>query len=326
MKPSDAAAVHVTMRPHPTPFRTWFRPPLLLALALALALLMLAGCSATRLAYSQLDWLIPRQLADYVTLDSTQRAWLNARLQDHLAWHCRTQLPAYARWLETMRAELNDAPPDPERVRNHVRQLEHFLDALLAEIAPTAADLAVRLDQPQRDQVFARLEQRLNEARAEYLDPPLAQQQRARAERLERRLEPWLGTLTPEQTARIRQWSVALSDQNTGWLAHRQRLQAAARDLLAKPDDGSTRLRLTRLFESPAAVRTAADQRQIEHGRAQAIALTTDLLRLATDRQRARLDRQLGRLAADFQALRCTPETVAALRPDPAGAGPAWAW
>lgn len=315
MKPPGAAGVHVAMRSISTCFQIRFRPLLLLALALLTT--TLAACSATRLAYSQLDWLIPRQLGDYVTLDSTQRAWLDARLQEHLAWHCRTQLPAYADWLGTLRADLNGAPPDPEQIRDHVRQLEIFIDALLVEIAPTAAELAVRLDQRQRDELFARLDRRLTEDRTEHLDPPPGQRQRERAERLERRLRYWLGALTPEQTARIRQWSAALPDQNTAaWLENRQRLQAAAREILAKPDERSARLRLTRLLEAPAVVHTPAYQRQIEHNRAQAIALTADLLRLATDRQRARLDRRLGSLADDFQKLRCAQETVAALRPE----------
>ncbi len=301
------------MRSISTCFQIRFRPLLLLALALLTT--TLAACSATRLAYSQLDWLIPRQLGDYVTLDSTQRAWLDARLQEHLAWHCRTQLPAYAEWLGTLRAELNGAPPSPEQLQDHVRQLETFIDALLVEIAPTAAELAVRLDQRQRDELFARLDRRLAEDRVKYLDPPPDQRQRERAERLEQRLRYWLGSLTPEQTARIRQWSAALPDQNAAvWLDNRQRLQAAARDLLAEPDERSARLRLTSLLEAPAVVYTPAYQRQFEQSRAQAIALTADLLRLATDRQRARLDRRLGGLMTDFQALRCAKDTVAALR------------
>jgi hypothetical protein len=69
-------------------------------------------------------------------------------------------------------------------------------------------------------------------------------------------------------------------------------------------------------LETPALVRTAAYQRQIDASRDQALVLTADLLRLATDRQRARLDRRLDGLATDFQALRCTKETVAARNPE----------
>ena len=315
MKPPGAAGVHVTMRFMTTFFQIRCRPLMLLALALLTA--TLAACSATRLAYSQLDWLIPRQLGDYVTLDSTQRAWLDARLQDHLAWHCRTQLPAYADWLGTLRAELNGAPPDPERLRDHVRKLETFIDALLGEIAPTAAELAVRLDERQRDELFARLDRRLNKDRAKYLDRPPDQRRSERAERLEGRLRYWVGELTPEQTERIRQWSAALPDQNAaGWLENRQRLQASARDSLAELDQTDARLRLTRLFKAPVAVHTTAYQRQFEQTRDQAVALTADLLRLATDRQRARLDRRLGGLATDFQKIRCTKEAVAVLSPE----------
>lgn len=300
----------------PSSFRIVFR-----GLALGFLALLLTGCSATRLAYSQLDRWIVWRLGDIVTLNAEQSAWLDARLQAHLAWHCRTQMPAYAQWFRALRTEADHSPPDHARLEAHARQLERFIDAVLEQIGPTAAELLARLDERQRAELFTGLDRQLAEARTEYLDPPLEQRQRARAERLASRLERWVGAMTPAQTARIHQWSVAVSGQTAGWLANRQRLQTAVRDALAEPDPGGARLRLVRLFQAPASVRTADYDRQLAHGRTEAIALSADLLKLATDSQRVQLKRRLGELAADFDGLRCAEAAVAATA---AGQPPSW--
>ena len=285
----------------------------LLFLSLTL-LVILSSCSATRLAYSQLDWWIVWRLADFVTLNPEQQSWLEPRLQAHLQWHCRTQLPAYAHWLGTLRAETGQAP-DPARLEAHSRQLEGFIDALLAEVAPTVAALLLRLDVSQRAELFGRLDEQIAESRAEYLAPPPDQRRRERAERLAERLQAWLGDLTAEQAARIDRWSAALNEQAPGWLENRQRLHAAVRAELTQADGASAARELTRLLRAPAMVRTEDYQRQLARNRAEALALTADLLTLATDRQRRRLQKRLDGLAADFEALRCGEETVATLEP-----------
>lgn len=292
-----------------------------LGLAVALAVALLAGCSLVRLAYSQLDRWLAWRVEEYVTLNPGQRAWLGERLQAHLAWHCRTQLPAYADWLRSLRAELERAPPDSARLRDHARQVERFFDAMLETLAPTAAELLVRLDASQRAELFARLDERIAEARAEYVDPPPDRQQRARAERLENRLKPWLGDLSPAQVARVQQWSVALGDQNAGWLASRQRLLAEVRTTLAGADDASARPRLVHLLRAPASARTEADRRRIDHGRAEAIALGADLLQSATAAQRLQLQRRLREWAEDFEAVQCAENAVVALADDPVSSG-----
>lgn len=292
-----------------------------LGLAVALAVALLAGCSVVRLAYSQLDRWLAWRVEEYVTLNPGQRAWLGERLQAHLAWHCRTQLPAYADWLQSLWAELERAPPDSARLRDHARQVERFFDAMLETLAPTAAELLVRLDASQRAELFARLDERIAEARAEYVDPPPDRQQRARAERLENRLKPWLGDLSPAQTARVQQWSVALGDQNAGWLASRQRLLAEVRATLAGADAASARPRLVHLLRAPASARTEADRRRIDHGRAEAIALGADLLQSATAAQRLQFQRRLREWAEDFEAVKCAENAVVAQADDPVSSG-----
>jgi hypothetical protein len=278
----------------------------------ALLALMLASCSVLRLAYYHLDYWLLGQVEDFVTLNDEQRVWLEERLKAHRQWHCRTQLPAYDQWLGELRAEIMSAEPDPAHLDRLARQLQSFIDAILIEFAPTLAELLVRLDPVQRAELFARLDQEVTEARIKYLDPPPEERQRERAERMEKRLRPWIGDLTMEQSTRIRQWSIALDRQGGGWLANRQRLLEAVREALNGSDMSAARIRLVGLFETPAIVRTEDYTRQAARSRVEALALTADLMRLVTDRQRARLTQRLDGLRADLRALSCGETTLAA--------------
>ncbi|MCP5197222.1 MAG: hypothetical protein H6974_10610 [Gammaproteobacteria bacterium] len=275
------------------------------------AFLALAGCSILRLAYYHIDYWLLDQVEDFVTLNVEQRGWLEARLQAHRQWHCHTQLPAYAEWLGALSVETASPAPDPVRLEALARQLESFIDAILAELAPTLAELLMRLDSTQRAALFARLDQEVVEARVKYLAPPADERRRQRSKWLEKRLKPWVGELTDEQFARIQRWSAALDSQGGGWLADRQRLLEAVREALKRSDSGLVRARLVGLFQTPAIVRTENDARQAAHTRAEALALTADLIRLATDRQRAQLRKRLDDLQADFRALSCSGTTLA---------------
>lgn len=278
----------------------------------ALLALTLVSCSVLRLAYYHLDYWLLGQVEDFVALNNEQRVWLEERLKAHRQWHCRTQLPAYDQWLGELQAEIASPEPDLTRIDRLAYRLESFIDAILIEFAPTLAELLVRLDPVQRAELFTRLDQEVIDARVKYLDPPPEERQRERAERMEKRLRPWIGDLTAEQSARIRQWSIALDRQGGGWLANRQRLLEAAREALSGSDMGAARIRLVGLFESPAIVRTEDYARQAARSRVEALALTADLMRLATDRQRVRLTQRLDSLRADLRALSCGETTLAA--------------
>jgi hypothetical protein len=252
------------------------------------------------------------QVENFVTLNAEQRAWLEVRLRVHRQWHCHTQLPAYDEWLGALQTEIKSPTPNPVHLEILSRRLASFIDAILAEFAPTLAELLLRLDPVQRSELFARLDQEVVEARAKYLDPPADERQRERAERMEKRLQSWIGDLTPEQSTRIRQWSAALDRQGGGWLTNRQRLLDAVREALKRSDVGQVRTQLVGLFEMPAMVYTENYARQAARNRALALELTADLMQLTTERQRTRLIKRLNNLRADFRALSCGETTLAA--------------
>jgi len=76
-------------------------PAYLKSLCLLLALgLLVSACSKAGLAYRNLDWVISWRVNQYLDLDSQQKAWFKPKLQEHLTWHCSTELPRYVDWLQ----------------------------------------------------------------------------------------------------------------------------------------------------------------------------------------------------------------------------------
>mgnify|MGYP006205797091 CR=1 FL=1 len=73
-----------------------------IAVVLAVTL-ALGACSRVGLAYRNLDVIIPWTLSDYLDMNAGQKRWFNDTLQQHLAWHCTTQLPGYLDWLDRQR-------------------------------------------------------------------------------------------------------------------------------------------------------------------------------------------------------------------------------
>ncbi len=66
----------------------------------------------------------------------------------------------------------------------------------------------------------------LRKRQDDYLKPPLTQQIKDRAERMNKRLDTSMGPLSASQQNRVTAWSVALGEQNQEWIGNRAHWQA----------------------------------------------------------------------------------------------------
>ena len=283
------------------------------ALLLLCVALALGGCSL-RLAYSQLDWLVPWYLRDYVTLDAGQRSALDARLGARLDWHCQAHVPEYAATLREAQALLARETVDADQLAPFLARGEAWWAEVLAELEPDARVLLAGLANDQVDelrQAFARGER---EAREEFLAGTAAEQDAARIKRMEKRLQRWFGRMTPAQRERIAAWNAELSPTTEGWLAQRTRWQAALLEALqVRADDAAFAARVAPLFASQQAHWPRAYRAGVARNRALTLALLADVFNLAPAAQRQHLDRELDALAAQFESLACAaPARVSA--------------
>ncbi len=276
-----------------------------LVFACLLLVLSIGGCGL-RFAYTQLDWLLPWYLRDYVTLDAGQRAILDARLAARLDWHCRIHLPEYASWLRRAEARLGAGPVSAGELEVHAAQAERFWNELMAEIAPDARSILAGLGDDQIAELAGRLEARLDESRAEFLEGSAQALRAKRIGRMEDRLQRWFGRLTPEQRQLVGDWSDAIAPSTRRWLDSRAHWQGRLLEALRQRSDPVVfGARIDELLMAPQHLWSPDYRRQVERNRARTLALLADIHRRATPTQRARLVEEVGDLAAQFEQLAC---------------------
>jgi hypothetical protein len=275
------------------------------ALVLLCAAFAMGGCSL-RFAYSQLDWLVPWYVRDYVTLDAGQRSALDTRLAARLDWHCRAHVPEYAATLREAQAVLARDTVDGDALAPFLARGEAWWGEVLAELEPDARVLLAGLTNEQVDEVQHAFARREREAREEFLGGSVADQHAARINRMEKRLQRWFGPMTPAQRERIAAWSADLKPTTEGWLAQRARWQGALVEALqVRTDDAAFAARIAPLFASQQAHWPPAYRDGVARNRALTLALLADVFNLASAAQRQHLNRELDALAAQFESLAC---------------------
>ncbi|MBV2264629.1 MAG: hypothetical protein KUL79_13905 [Thauera sp.] len=280
--------------------------PLRRLILIACSALLLAGCGL-RFAYSQLDWLLPWYLRDYITLNAGQRVELDARLAGLLDWHCRSHLPEYVALLRSANATLADGRVDAARLEPFLARGEALWREIVAELESELRVLLAGLSAEQVDELAASFGRRGEEARAEFLSGDAAAQHAARIERMEERLRRWFGRMTPAQRDRIAAWSRALQPTTEAWLDDRARWQAELLDALRVRADASAFAPRLAQALAPREARWSAQHRAaVAHNRARTLELLADLHALAGEAQRRRLQGEIEALASQFAGMACT--------------------
>ncbi len=260
---------------------------------LVISLALLTSCSRLDLGYRNLDWLIPWSLDNYIPLTPEQKAWLKPRLVTHLNWHCTTQLPLYADWLQRS-AELATAPdPAPAEFDAQFSAFRHAVDAVAVRLTPDATQLLQGLSDKQVTALGENMAKQNEEQRDEYLGVPLAEQIDERRERMEERLKPWFGRLQPEQKARVKVWAEQLGDYNEAWLDNNRAWQQAFLAAVRERRGSEFPDQVKGLLQDRMSVATPAYRERFVGAQNALADLFSDLLASASQQQRERLVERL---------------------------------
>lgn len=287
------------------------RTPYKAFISLLMALFVLGGCTRIGLAYRNLDIIIPWSLSDYLDMNASQKDWLDERLKQHLSWHCTTQLPDYLTWLDRLQhmVETNQVTQSGLQARTDEAKLA--IAQISRQITPSAVELLAQLDDKQvmeMQDAFAK-DQRKREN--EFLKQPLPEQISDRAERMEKRLSPWMGKLSPTQLQRIQNWSASLGEQNRAWLDNRanwQRLFVAAVQDRKAADFPN---RIGKLLQDRETFWTPQYREAYDRTEQAAISLLVDLMAQSTPEQRQRLLGKIADTRKDFTDLNCLKAATA---------------
>ncbi|MBC3270451.1 hypothetical protein HU765_10985 [Pseudomonas sp. SWRI81] len=273
--------------------------------ALLIFTLALGACSRVGLAYRNLDVIIPWTLGDYVDMSGEQKDWFNERLKGHLSWHCTTQLPGYLDWLDRLQAMVERNQITDAALQERTAEAKQAIAETAREITPSAIELLQGLDDKQVAEMNDAFAKDLRKRQQEYLKPPLAQQIKERGERMEKRLNDWLGPLSDTQKQRVAAWSNALGDQNTQWIANRAHWQQQFSAAVAQRQSPQFPQRIETLLVNREQLWTADYRKAYANTEAQARALFVDLMAESTPQQRERLLKKIEGVRKDFNDLKC---------------------
>ncbi|MNN00019.1 hypothetical protein D3C81_1126020 [compost metagenome] len=275
-----------------------------IAIALTVAL-SLGACSRMGLAYRNLDVIIPWTLSDYLDMNGEQKGWLDERLKEHLSWHCTTQLPGYLDWLDRLKTMIATNQVTDAGLQARAVEARQAIAESARQITPSAIELLQGLDDKQvaeMNDAFAKDQRKRQE---QYLKPSLDQQIKDRAERMEKRLNDWLGPLSPSQKQRVAAWSKALGEQNTQWLANRVHWQKQFSAAVAQRQSPEFPQRIETLLVDRERLWTPAYREAFATTEAQARVLFVDLMAESTPTQRQRLLTKIEGVSKDFSDLKC---------------------
>ena len=279
----------------------WFKH---IAVVLTIAL-TLGACSRIGLAYRNLDVVIPWTLSDYLDMNGEQKSWLNQRLKEHLSWHCSTQLPDYLDWLNRLQTMIATNQVTDTALQARTQEAEQAIAETAREISPSAIELLQGLDDKQVTEMNEAFAKDRRKRQEEYLKPSLDQQIKERGERMEKRLNDWLGPLSSTQQQRVITWSNALGDQNTQWLANRVHWQKQFSAAVAQRQSPQFPQRIETLLVNRESLWTPAYRQAFANTEAQARSLFVDLMAESTPSQRERLLKKIEGVRKDFSDLKC---------------------
>lgn len=270
-----------------------------------LTLALLAGCGQIGLTYRHLDVIIPWSLNDYLDMNASQKDWLDERLKEHLSWHCTTQIPDYLAWLDRLQNMVETDQVNQTQLRARAAEAKQAIASISKEITPSAVELLRQLDDQQVAEMETAFANDQRKHAAEFVDQPLDQQVAERAQRMVKRLNAWIGKLSPTQRDRVLQWSTSLGEQNRLWIDNRTHWQSLLLSAVKQRHTPDFDQRIASLLQDRETFWTPEYRQAYDHTEQAALSLITDLIAQSSPEQRQKLLAKIADVREDFTRLSC---------------------
>jgi hypothetical protein len=184
---------------------------------------VLSGCGL-KLAYNNLDRIIPWVADDYIEFDDLQEEYFDAELQSVLYWHRTTQLPVYAASLRRFDADIAEGLT-LEELLTMEEQVLAASHRLRGRFVPMAAEILYSTSPAQRLDIKRRFDRR----NAKYLKPIADLDIDGERKRWRRDFQDgfkfFVGRVSRAQAERIERVAVDYVPEERMWIEYRERWQ-----------------------------------------------------------------------------------------------------
>ena len=200
---------------------------------LAVIVAALAGCSFATTAYRNADRIIVWKLDHYFDLNRDQRHDLAQRLTPLLARHRHEALPQYETFLQEIRQRVERGLTGPDidwAYATYDRLRTDLFERVVTDSGAFLASVETR-----QVRTLESALQKDNVKAARLVQTPTPERLNKRAQDTLDLVKDWLGRLTKEQQAQIREWSLTLPDVEPMWVAYQQQRRQELVTLLNQP-------------------------------------------------------------------------------------------
>lgn len=202
---------------------------------LLLVCFLFVGCG-TKFAYNNISWFAVSYIEDFVSLSNSQEYELEARLDSLQAWHKETQLPLYIEQLQVLK-NINRSEVSPAFVVEQSEQIKNHIRSIVNKFSPDIYALSMQLSLRQDREFltnFRKKQQEFYEERLSLNDNDSRERYR---DRIEERLERWLGSVSKEQKQIIVTWSQEWINTNDNWREYQNNTYQDLTLLMEKKSD-----------------------------------------------------------------------------------------
>ncbi|NOH33823.1 DUF6279 family lipoprotein [Vibrio chagasii] len=193
------------------------------------------GCG-TKFAYNNISWFAVSYIEDFVSLSNSQESELEARLDSLQAWHKETQLPLYIEQLQVLK-NINRSELSPAFIVEQSEQIKNHIRSIVNKFSPDIYALSMQLSSKQDREFltnFRKKQQEFYEERLSLNDDDSRERYR---DRIEERLERWLGSVSKEQKQIIVSWSQEWINTNDNWREYQNNTYQDLTLLMEKKSD-----------------------------------------------------------------------------------------
>jgi hypothetical protein len=269
---------------------------------------LLAGCSATRLLYNQLDWGIVWYLNGFFSLTSEQKDALRDSVERNLQWHRETQLPQYAEFARALDQDIA-GEITVESLGQRNAEIVAFWDTFILYTVPDVAAFFQLLDQEQLDDFLENLEEENSELWDEYAGETSEERIEKRQRSAIKGIRRIIGPLDDEQEALIRSYMGAMTDVADEWMVGRRLWQEEFVKLIkSRPPEPEFSDGLTNLMLDPNQFDSPEYRIKVEKNFQITLEMLTELINKMNEEQRARFSKRLNQFAMDFDWLSAQDE------------------
>ena len=208
---------------------------------LLLLTFVLAACSNTQLIYTLADEFIEDEVAFFLNLDDEEdEAFLDAQVEELVAWHRTVMLPRYANYIGGLADKLEANQYDRHDIAAALEGGRELIEATVTGLTPRAAKVLVRHMAPEDITSMERKLTERNDERREELSEPDEKRYEERLDRLTRNFERVFEDLYPDQVALLEVHARATLNDAQVRLNNRMMRQKVFLDFLkTNPSEGN---------------------------------------------------------------------------------------